>query len=939
MRYGNAVVKVNLQHDLAYFRSRQGWTGVQFLHWLAALIPGVRVKSHLWMICETVEPTSVNGRCLFFWISLKNEPFSITDLLLWSPLGHTGLDAPRRGHVLGATAVLLTLIKCQVLDPEVSDFLYTYSGQYKTSSENLPGTCRVPAGDRPKRPMRSRLLSPTGTGRGYIPDGHRRNWGRSISRIVHYYTQCRFSQNNTAALSKVAPTLALDTAVNCELFWKNFTVVTAIGIPMDMDDNYIKCNICEETGHAGRACQLSFVNRLSMGISWGKPVTASTTSEHTKSSGSTQTNPPGTSSNAKSGDAAQPAQADSWEEQDLEGEEENEDENEVSMGANEEEGILPKLPYLNHALPGAGDTAQQAAPKLGTKPPREQVVKSNSPAKTKVSEVVPTTTDLPDETQTRAKLVRGTPESMPFPEEGANKWMSDTEDTEIAQSADGLDLKLDESGDHISEYSSEDESATKRPPSSSSSESEDSTTSRRGRQDSKGDRQKTWLSDEIADSDIALEGYQAHRKDQNRHGGGVMIYVSDYLYTTRAYSSRAKRLNTKDAWATYRRQRNLVTNLTRRAETVYIKDLVNDVETGSTRRFFTYAKSALGKTSTGIPALQVDSVISETPEVKAALNNFFIKQTDPPSRSDPTPTFLPTTVPDSVLDSLQLSEEEVRQQLRTLQVGKSGGHDKITPRLLRLVADPISVPLTRLYNKSLLLGQVPTEWKKANYGSPVWAGLPRCLSDEVERFQKLCLRICGVPHGYLPTLESRRREGSLREIKRILQDPTNPCNDFIPPRENSKLEANIDKCKVMLITTRALPQLIPPVILGGSVLQVVTSHKHLGVTLGNTLSWSQHIEFRRKFHTAVTMYKLLNGRCPPHLQNLLPRARASATESRYLLRNSEHLSIPVCRTTRSQRTFVIRAITIWNALPSDTRTARSVSSFKNKLWTIPEAAT
>ncbi|KAI8488063.1 hypothetical protein Bbelb_341810 [Branchiostoma belcheri] len=32
------------------------------------------------------------------------------------------------------------------------------------------------------KPMRSRLLSPTGTGRGYIPDGHRRNGDRSIRR-------------------------------------------------------------------------------------------------------------------------------------------------------------------------------------------------------------------------------------------------------------------------------------------------------------------------------------------------------------------------------------------------------------------------------------------------------------------------------------------------------------------------------------------------------------------------------------------------------------------------------------------------------------------------------------------------------------------------------------------------------------------------------------
>ncbi|XP_078580162.1 uncharacterized protein LOC144864186 [Branchiostoma floridae x Branchiostoma japonicum] len=44
---------------------------------------------------------------------------------------------------------------------------------------------------------------------------------------------------------------------------------------------------------------------------------------------------------------------------------------------------------------------------------------------------------------------------------------------------------------------------------------------------------ETWLSSEIVDRDIELEGYQVYRKDRNRHGGGVMMYVSDSLYTTR----------------------------------------------------------------------------------------------------------------------------------------------------------------------------------------------------------------------------------------------------------------------------------------------------------------------------------------------------------------------------------------------------------------------
>ncbi|KAI8478652.1 hypothetical protein Bbelb_261980 [Branchiostoma belcheri] len=38
------------------------------------------------------------------------------------------------------------------------------------------------------------------------------------------------------------------------------------------------------------------------------------------------------------------------------------------------------------------------------------------------------------------------------------------------------------------------------------------------------------------------------------------------------------------------------------------------------------------------------------------------------------------------------------------------------------------------------------------------------------------------------------------------------------------------------------------------------------------------LQFRRRFHTATTLYKLLNGHCPPHLQTLVPRTRESATD-------------------------------------------------------------
>jgi len=40
---------------------------------------------------------------------------------------------------------------------------------------------------------------------------------------------------------------------------------------------------------------------------------------------------------------------------------------------------------------------------------------------------------------------------------------------------------------------------------------------------------ETWLCDDILNSEIALPGYQLYRRDRNRHGGGVLIYVKDHF--------------------------------------------------------------------------------------------------------------------------------------------------------------------------------------------------------------------------------------------------------------------------------------------------------------------------------------------------------------------------------------------------------------------------
>ena len=40
---------------------------------------------------------------------------------------------------------------------------------------------------------------------------------------------------------------------------------------------------------------------------------------------------------------------------------------------------------------------------------------------------------------------------------------------------------------------------------------------------------ETWLSNDISDNEVSLEGYQVIHLDRNRHGGGILIFVHDSL--------------------------------------------------------------------------------------------------------------------------------------------------------------------------------------------------------------------------------------------------------------------------------------------------------------------------------------------------------------------------------------------------------------------------
>ena len=171
----------------------------------------------------------------------------------------------------------------------------------------------------------------------------------------------------------------------------------------------------------------------------------------------------------------------------------------------------------------------------------------------------------------------------------------------------------------------------------------------------------------------------------------------------------------------YRNIRNQVTCEIRKSKKAEITNLAEKLENpkiGQKDWWNTLKRFIKPDQKSTIPSLDVDDAVYSNGVDKAnKLNDFFTEQTV----LDESNTSLPplSDLPPFKFDSISVSSDEVTSVLTSLNIGKASGPDSINNRLLKELAQPLTLPLKDLFNYSLAIGKVPSIWKQANV-SPIY---------------------------------------------------------------------------------------------------------------------------------------------------------------------------------------------------------------------------
>ena len=172
-------------------------------------------------------------------------------------------------------------------------------------------------------------------------------------------------------------------------------------------------------------------------------------------------------------------------------------------------------------------------------------------------------------------------------------------------------------------------------------------------------------------------------------------------------------LETKEGrqYQEYARIRNQVRRECRKAVRQYEK-LIAEKAKANPKGFWKYVNSKL-KNKEKISELDSTQGRAVTDREKAEELDKFYKEVFTEENISAIPSFNEIRV-DRPLTSIQITEDAVLEQLQELNISKSQGPDKISPRFLSDMCHEVVKPLKIIFEKSLNEEVLPEDWKGAN---------------------------------------------------------------------------------------------------------------------------------------------------------------------------------------------------------------------------------
>jgi len=81
------------------------------------------------------------------------------------------------------------------------------------------------------------------------------------------------------------------------------------------------------------------------------------------------------------------------------------------------------------------------------------------------------------------------------------------------------------------------------------------------------------------------------------------------------------------------------------------------------------------------------------------------------------------------MELLHIKEKQVQDVLEKLKISKSPGPDGLHPAFLKELSPELCKPLTLIFNTSLKLGTLPTEWKNCQITAILKKGNQSCAGN------------------------------------------------------------------------------------------------------------------------------------------------------------------------------------------------------------------